>query len=194
MKPRLHISLAFGDIILPIADCEDGHKRVPLKPICDQIGLNWTSQKTKLQKDGYLNSLLGLEYRPYIGSVLSPKAGNPNHLCIRIDRVAAFLLQINPNKVRAKGNEDTALWLEAKHREWCDVLHAYESSINGIFGKQKSTGIKQLSELYKLRKNASSLKEKATIQRMINAQFADMGHDLDSIQKPQDELPLQDAG
>ena len=48
-------------------------------------------------------------------------------VCIRIDRVASFLSTINPDRVRANGNIDSADWLEAKHQEWDDVLHAWES-------------------------------------------------------------------
>lgn len=194
MKTRLHISIPFGDIILPVVHCDDGHKRIPLKPICEQLGVNWTTQHKKFNDESYLKRRLGTEIIPLKGYELSPKSGNPTHLCIRIDRVTAFLNTLNPAKIRGMGNDEAADWLESKHQEWDDALHAYETSIDGIFGKAKTADVKYISELYKLRKNAPNLKEKAIVQRMINQAFGCMGHDLNALQKPQGELPLQDAG
>lgn len=146
MKQRIHISIAFGDAILPVIECEDGHQRVPLKPIVDQIGVKWEIQRNKVQPETYLGRRLGTqtttsrcgdvpkntekaqEFTPLKGGELSKKAGNPTHLCIRLDRVTAFLNTINPENVRAMGNHDAADWLEAKHKEWDDALHQYETA------------------------------------------------------------------
>lgn len=50
-------------------------------------------------------------------------------VCIRLDRVAAYLNTINPERVRANGNEDGAAFLEQKQEEWDDLIHAYEMQI-----------------------------------------------------------------
>ena len=125
---KIHLSIAFGDAILPIIDCEDGHQRVPLKQICDVVGINWSTQKRKFKEDAYLTKRLGLEYHPLKGVEICQKPGNPTHICIRLDRVTAFLNTINPENVRAMGNHDAADWLEAKHQEWDDALHQYETA------------------------------------------------------------------
>jgi hypothetical protein len=127
-QQHIHISITFGDAILPVIECEDGHQRVPLKPIADVIGLNWSTQRRKFQDDKYLTRRLGAEYHPLRGVEISQKQGNPTHLCIRLDRVTAFLNTVNPENVRAKGNNESADWLEAKHQEWDDVLHQYETA------------------------------------------------------------------
>lgn len=61
MKQRIHISIAFGDAILPVIECEDGHQRVPLKPIVDQIGVKWEIQRNKVQPETYLGRRLGVQ-------------------------------------------------------------------------------------------------------------------------------------
>jgi len=127
MKKMIHISIAFGDAILPVIDCEDGHQRVPLKPISDQIGLDWVSQRRKVKDNEYLTSRLGLllvGVKPYQNPDIQ---GEKAQYCIRIDRVTAFLNTINPLKIRGMGNHDAADWLEAKHAEWDDALHHYET-------------------------------------------------------------------
>lgn len=127
-KQKIHISIAFADAILPVIECEDGHQRVPLKPICDVVGVNWSTQRRKFQDESYLKMRLGVEFHPLKGVELSQKPGNPTHLCIRLDRVTAFLNSLNPENIRAMGNDSAADWLEAKHEERDDALHQYETA------------------------------------------------------------------
>jgi hypothetical protein len=127
MKSPIHISIAFGDAILPVIDCEDGHQRVPLKPIVEQVGAQWEGQRRKLNPESYLWQRLGAEITTFKCGEMQLKQGNPTHLCIRIDRVTAYLNTLNPQNIRGKGNHDAADWLEAKHSEWDDALHHYET-------------------------------------------------------------------
>lgn len=63
-------------------------------------------------------------------------------VCIRLDRVTAWLYTINPLRVRAAGNIGAADYLEQKHIEWDNLLNEYEGA-TGTFGKQaqsESTG------------------------------------------------------
>lgn len=125
---RIHLSIGFGDAILPIINCDDDHQRVPLKPICDQIGVSWEVQRRKISPESYLWQRLGAEITTLKGGETQGKQGNPTHLCVRIDRVTAFLNTINPQNIRGMGNDSAADWLEAKHAEWDDALHAYETN------------------------------------------------------------------
>ncbi len=132
-KNRIHLSLAFGDAILPIINCDDGLQRVPLKPICDQIGLNWKGQKRKLLADDYLTERFGL----ILGVARYPQFGDNEEkreeYLILLSRVTAFLNILSPRNITARGNTDAAEWLKAKHTEWDDALHAYET--NGFAAK-----------------------------------------------------------
>lgn len=132
MKKVISIGLAFGGALLPIVDGEDGLQRVPLKPICDVLGLKWETQRMKVQ-GGYLSRRLGI-CTPLMGG-----AGQDREMvAIRVDRVASFLSTINPDRVRANGNVDAADWLEAKHQEWDDVLHQYELAKGDMFREKAS--------------------------------------------------------
>lgn len=146
MKSRIHISIAFADVILPIVDCDDGKQRVPLKPICDHIGIQWKGQKTKLTNDSYLNERFGL----ILGIARYPqtdeKPVSREQYLIRLDRVTAFLNTLSPRNITARGNLDAAEWLKAKHIEWDDALHAYET--NGFAAKPSGHHLRDA--LYKL--------------------------------------------
>lgn len=118
---QISINLIFGGVILLVVDHEDGFQRVALKPICEVIGLSWADQHKKMQTP-YFVRRMGI----CVGDI--PYAGQTRQMVlVRVDRVQAFLNSINPDSVRSAGNVDAADWLEAKHAEWDDLLHAWES-------------------------------------------------------------------
>lgn len=124
---KISINLIFAGVILPVTDCEDGNRRVPLKPICDAIGVEWDRQRKKVQ-DGYLARRLGT------CTIQMYWAGQDREVvAIRLDRVASYLMSINPDAVRGAGNESAADYLEAKHQEWDDLIHAYEQQHGDLF-------------------------------------------------------------
>ena len=126
MSKMISIGLNFSGVVLPIVEGEDGLQRVPLKPICDVIGVKWDDQRVKVQ-GGYLARRLGT-----CTPVIRGAGQDREQVSIRVDRVASFLSTINPDRVRAAGNVDSADWLEAKHQEWDDVLHSYEMALGAI--------------------------------------------------------------
>ncbi|MEJ1464992.1 MAG: phage antirepressor N-terminal domain-containing protein [Candidatus Sedimenticola sp. (ex Thyasira tokunagai)] len=175
---RIHISIAFGDAILPVVECDDGHQRVPLKPIVEQVGAQWEGQRRKTLPEKYLGRRLGTKTTPL-------QCGGQSHVCIRLDRVTAYLNTLNPENIRGKGNHDTADWLEEKHEEWDNVLHAYEST-NGIVSGKSSTDTKHLAELIRTRNAIKNPKEKAAVTMLIHKQFLELGIDLNEIDLQQD--------
>lgn len=127
MKP-ISLNLNFSGVILPITDCEDGYQRVPLKPICEVIGLSWADQHKKMQTPYFVRRM-----GTCVGDI--PYAGQTRQMVlIRLDRVAAYLNTLNPDSVRSAGNEASADFLEAKHQEWDDLIHAYEQQRGDMFG------------------------------------------------------------
>ncbi len=134
---QIKINLEFGGALLPVAKNEAGQDVVPLKPICEVIGLDWATQHRKMQVS-YLAKRLGT----CIG--LMPYAGQEREMvCIRLDRVSAFLYTVNPDRVRGNGNEAAADFLERKHAEWDDLIHQYEAQNGQLI--QRATSAKIIS-------------------------------------------------
>ncbi len=143
---KIRISLEFGGAILPIVACDSGKEVVPLKPIVDEIGAQWERQRKRVS-DGYLAQRLGTY------PVQMYWAGQQREMvCIRLDRVTAYLNSLNPDSIRSAGNEDSADFLERKHEEWDDVLHAYESQ-HGILVSEKQRRLNELNTLSRKGKN-----------------------------------------
>lgn len=126
MKIINKVEIEFADVALPVAQDSDGRDVVPLKPISDAFGLDWERQRVKAQTP-YLSSLLGTCTQQMLG------AGQRREMvCIRLDRVAAWLFRVNPESVRAVGNEAGADFLIQKHEEWADLIHEYETRKGGM--------------------------------------------------------------
>lgn len=129
----ISIHLNFSGAVLPVIGCEDGFHRVPLKPICDVIGVGWDCQYKKVMASS-VQSQLGvcLMSVQFAGQVRAM-------VMIRVDRVAGFINRINPNNVRGAGNSSSADFLESKRYEWDVALHAYEQQCGQMFGRQKTS-------------------------------------------------------
>lgn len=142
---KITLNLIFAGVILPIIDCEDGFQRLPLKPICDVINVDWETQRKKVQ-DGYLARRLGICTQSFLW------AGQDREMvAIRVDRVASYLMSINPDAVRGRGNIAAADWLEAKHLEWDDLIHSYEQQRGELFGGASLKKVYAIAKIDRLR-------------------------------------------
>lgn len=126
MSP-ISLNLNFSGAILPVIDCKDGQQRVPIKPICEAIGIDWANQHKKMQVPYFVRRMgICIEDILYAGQ-------SRQMVMIRVDRVAAYLNTLNPESVRSAGNEAAADFLERKHQEWDDLIHAYEQQCGDLF-------------------------------------------------------------
>ncbi|MCW5625961.1 MAG: hypothetical protein KIT73_14715 [Burkholderiales bacterium] len=147
---KLVLSLDFAGVVLPIVSDEQGRDVVPLKPISDLFGLEWARQFKKTSSKDSTSVVPAPNAGPTgdddwaavrLGRCLVslPWAGQTREMvCIRVDRVAAFLNTINPNKVHAAGNVRGAEFLTRKQMEWDDVLHAYELASGQFLQRTKA--------------------------------------------------------
>lgn len=151
MKINSRIEIEFSGITLPVVRDANEREVVPLKPISDVFGLKWEKQREKFasiddtctppkggagSENPPISDISGGAIPPAASAIsrrfgaclaMVPFAGQSREmLCIRLDRVEAFINQIDPDRVRGNGNETGADFLEAKQSEWDDVLHDYE--------------------------------------------------------------------
>jgi P22_AR N-terminal domain len=119
---KISIAIEYAGLQLQIGKNEQGQDVTPLKPIADLFGLEWKRQHKKVTESDYLNRFMGVCIVP----MYHAGGQKREQTCILLSRVAAFLMSINPEQVRAQGNETGADYLEEKLHEWADALHDYE--------------------------------------------------------------------
>lgn len=119
---HITIAIEYAGLTLSVLKHE-GIEYVPLKPVADLFGLRWEAQREKVANDPF--------YRSYLGTCTLTGWGaggqNREQTCIRLDRVAAYLMTLSPANIREKGNTTGADFLEARLNEWADALHDYET-------------------------------------------------------------------
>jgi hypothetical protein len=93
----------------------DGMEYVPVKPICDALGLTWDSQYRKLQKRKKPSSVIAL--RAMTGS----DGKQYQMVCIPLKYVFGWLFTINPENVREEAREAVEQYAD----ECYDVLYRY---------------------------------------------------------------------
>lgn len=119
---KISISIEYAGLQLQVSKNSQGQDVTPLKPISDLFGLQWERQRKKITQSPFFSQFLGVCTLPMYGAGSQKR----EQTCILLSRVAAFLMSINPEQVRAQGNEESADFLEKKINEWADALHDYE--------------------------------------------------------------------
>lgn len=174
MNKRIYINLEFAGALLPVGTNEQGRHVVALKPLCDVIGVEWERQRKKVSEP-YLSKRLGTCTVQIRGADQAREM-----VCIRLDRVAAFLNTVNPESVRAQGNEPAADFLEAKHQEWDDLIDAYEMEF-GILAKkgkavvQKQPGVRDFLSVLRAKEQADSEPERNVLHLLARKIADDLG-------------------
>src|SRR5690554_8032106 len=92
---------------------EDGNKLVPVKPICQALGVDFASQKEKIETDEVLSSVVGLN--PTTGA----DGKEYEMFCIPLKYVFGWLFTINPKNVKEEARESVI----AYRKECYDVLY-----------------------------------------------------------------------
>ena len=92
----------------------DENRLVPIKPICDALGIDAKAQRTKINSDELLNST----------GVLSTSVGadgkDREMLCLPIEYIFGWLFSINPKNVKPEAKEFVARYREECYRVLAD--------------------------------------------------------------------------
>lgn len=157
MKVINKIELEFAGVTLPVVMNAEGVEVVPAKPIVEAMGVDWMRQYRRMQTP-YLSRRLGtcIGHMSYAGQTREM-------VCIRLDRVAALLNQMNPESVRGAGNEAAADFLEAKQAEWDDLIHEYETRKGGMLSaalKDKALNVRLFLSVLRAKREAVSPAER----------------------------------
>jgi hypothetical protein len=165
---KVSLVIQYAGLSLLVAKNDTGEDVTPLKPISDLFGLKWENQRVKVTNSPFFSKYFGI-CTPLMGGA---DGQNREQTCILVSRVAAYLMTISPERVRANGNESGANYLEAKLNEWADALHDYEEL--GIAVKKNNHSSAQLElarintslRLISAKSRTASIVDRKTIESM----------------------------
>lgn len=200
-KSTVVVSITYAGILVRVVKYQ-GIEHVLLKTVSDAAGVLWNNQRRKVLDSQWLRRRLGVIEADLLavdensggdippsnsesGTDISSSNGDSGTdtltsngsaglpIYIRLDRVAAFLQTINPDKVRAAGNVSSAEHLESKISEWDDALHDYEElgfavNLNHV-RNQEATGRQcmRVASLLKIKAQLPDQKERCLMDALI---------------------------
>jgi hypothetical protein len=136
---------------------EDGEKLIPIRPICQALGIDEKGQRTKIKEDEILGST----------GVLSTSVGMDGKeremFCIPFKYVFGWLFTINPKNVKPEAKEAVT-----KYRMQCyDVLFKHFTD-QSEFLEQKQVAInEQIQEVERIRHDFKNTKQKLDEARKL---------------------------
>ena len=69
---------------------------VPVRPICDYLGLSWSGQRERINRD----SILASELR-FVRVTRTKQGGNPDLLCLPLELLPGWLFGVDYSRVKA---------------------------------------------------------------------------------------------
>jgi hypothetical protein len=87
----------YGDAILA-AQSDDDTIWVPLRPLCDHLGLNWSGARQRVNRDPVLSPAQGV-------CIIHTPGGDQRMLCLPLDLIPGWLFGVTVSKVRPELQE-----------------------------------------------------------------------------------------
>lgn len=120
---------------------DNGTKLVPVRPICEALGIDFDSQRQKINEDEFLSSITGLS------TAVGADGKDRQMLCMPLKYVFGWLFTINPKNVKEEAREAVA-----RYRAKCyDVLYDYFSKKSDFLEEKQLMVNKKIDELKQLR-------------------------------------------
>jgi len=177
---------------------------ISLRPLVDQIGLDWRTQKQKLLdddavlfygtlllKDGEIlqapckydlkngiSASLGSEEPQKIATFCTEDA-QKDTVFIRLRRVQMYIARISIGQVHSQGNQSSAEYLLSLHEEWADALHDYEThgiAVKSTHAKMKTDDIKNLVAISKAKTATESVEDRKILGSVMQELAEKLGH------------------
>jgi hypothetical protein len=120
---------------------ENGQKLVPIKPICDALGIDAKAQRTKIQEDEILGST------GVLSTSVAADGKEREMFCIPFKYVFGWLFTINPSNVKEEARASVI-----QYKEICyDVLYQSFTDMSD-FLTEKQVSVSDLLEIQRVSK------------------------------------------
>lgn len=125
----------YGDQIVAVLVPAEGQAQpaiyVPIRPICDNLGIDWSGQRQRINRDSVL-----AEATRIVGITPTNRGGNPNVLALPVELLPGWLFGISENRVKPELQEK----LKHYRRECFAVLwRAFQAESLVALGVQRES-------------------------------------------------------
>jgi len=179
MKEKIKTVAKVNDVNIMLINGTE--KLVPIKPICEALGIDHSSQMNKIQKDEILGSTMVLS------TTVGADGKDREMSCIPFKFVFGWLFSINPKNVKSEVKEQII-----KYKLQCyDALYNYFAD-QGEFLEMKQKALeKQLEEVERIQVDYSDQKKQLSDARKSLNQIKEMTFEQWQYNKRQLTLDFQ---
>ncbi|MCA9998314.1 MAG: ORF6C domain-containing protein [Anaerolineales bacterium] len=153
----------YGDEVLAVRT-EDGSVFVPVRPICDLLGVDWSAQRRRINRDPVLNE----EMKSIIVTVSdSYRTINREVLSLPLDYISGFLFGIDANRVKPELKERLIRYQRECYKVLAEAFHDGRLTADPTFSSllERDT---PAAQAYKM---ATAIMKMAQQQLMLEAQI-----------------------
>ena len=117
----------YGDDLVAVR-VQDGTIYVPIRPLCELLGLDWSGQRQRIMRDAVLSQKfkgVGVTTTPSKSGV---GGGKQDMLALPLDYISGFLFGVNANRVKAEIKEKLIIYQEKCYSVLSEAF--YEGRLN----------------------------------------------------------------
>lgn len=151
----------------------DGNVCVPVKPICDLLGVDWGGQFRRIQRD----PVLAEEVQSV--DVRSTRRGTQAMVCLPLDYVSGFLFGLNANRVKPELRERVILYQRECYKVLAEAFSEGRLTVDPDFNDLLATDSPAV-QAYKM---ATAIMHMARQQILLEAQVNQHASRLDAYEE-----------
>lgn len=154
----------FYDDEIVAVQVEDGTVYIPLRPICDLLGIQWSAQRRRINRDEILSEIV----RTLSVSVTDTlRTREREMLCLPLDFVNGFLFGINAQRVNPEVKSKLLRYQRECYRVLADAFISVQGS-SELFGEDERGN--SMLALQQIRENALAVARLAEEQMRMQMQ------------------------
>jgi hypothetical protein len=110
----------YGDEIMTVLVEEDDRRQIfiPVRPICDYLGLSWSGQRERINRDPVLSDVSRFVRVTRTNS----QGGNPNVTALPLEYLNGFLFGVNANRVKEEIRDNLIRYQRECYRVLADAF------------------------------------------------------------------------
>jgi len=108
----------YGDVLVAVRTDND-NVYVPVRPICDLLGVQWSAQSKRIKRDPVLSQ------ESVSVSIMDTQGGQPQHramVCLPLDFLSGFLFGINASRVKIELRETVTRYQRECYRVMAEAF------------------------------------------------------------------------
>ncbi|MCA9938207.1 MAG: ORF6C domain-containing protein [Anaerolineales bacterium] len=173
----------YSDMIVAVR-LADGGVYIPIKPVCDLLGVDWGGQYRRVQRDPVLSQEIQRI------DVTSTRRGTQAMICLPLDYVSGFLFGLNADRVKPELRERVILYQRECYKVLAEAFQEGRLSPDTVFSEL----LEQDTDAVQAYKMLQAMIKLARNQILIEARLDTHDNRLNSYENRLEQVELALSG